>query len=150
MKNITAKNAANQEFMPLMRELVRTYQAFAAFDAKLHRESGYGLTVSQADVIFTLGNTDGMTCSEIGERTLITKGTLTGVIDRLVSKGLVKRSRMDHDARCIRVRLTTKGEKIFNEAFPQHVRLLGSRFDQLDPATRKNAQSALAALRAVF
>ena len=47
-----------------------------------------GLTVSQADVIFTLGNTAGMTCGEIGERTLITKGTLTGVIDR-VSENII-------------------------------------------------------------
>ncbi len=149
-KQITAQNAAKQEFMPLMRELVRAYQAFASFDAGLHRDSGFGLTVSQADVIFTLGNTEGMTCSEIGERTLITKGTLTGVIDRLVKKGLVKRSRMDHDGRCVRVRLTPRGEKVFNEAFPRHVRLLSSRFAQLDPATRKNAQAALAALRGIF
>ncbi|MBT8061356.1 MAG: MarR family transcriptional regulator [Xanthomonadales bacterium] len=149
-KPITAKNAAKQDFMPLMRELVRAYQAFASFDARLHRESGFGLTVSQADVIFTLGNTDGLTCSEIGERTLITKGTLTGVIDRLVKKGLVKRSRMNHDARCVQVSLTAKGEKVFGEAFPLQVEALGARFERLDPDVRKQAQATLAALRAIF
>ena len=150
MKEISAKNAARQDFMPLMRDLVRAYQAFASFDANLHRQSGFGLTVSQADVIFTLGNTDGMTCSEIGERTLITKGTLTGVIDRLVSKGLVKRSRMNRDGRCVRVRLTSKGESVFDEAFPRHVTALKQRFDPLDPAVRKTAREALEQLRSIF
>lgn len=149
-KKITAKNAAKQDFMPLMRELVRAYQAFANFDARLHRDSGYGLTVSQADVIFTLGNTEGMSCGEVGERTLITKGTLTGVIDRLVKKGLVKRSRMEHDGRSVRVSLTSRGEKVFNDAFPRHVSILSSRFEKLDPEIRRNARSALAALRAIF
>lgn len=150
MNDITAQNAAKQDFMPLMRELVRAYQAFAGFDADLHRQSGFGLTVSQADVIFTLGNTEGMTCSEIGQRTLITKGTLTGVIDRLVSKGLVSRSRMNRDGRCVRVRLTRKGESVFNEAFPRHVTAMKQRFDRLDPATRKKTREALEQLRSIF
>ena len=52
---------------------------------------GPASTVAQANVIFTLGNTDGMTCKDIGDWTHITKGTLTGVIDRLELKGLVER-----------------------------------------------------------
>ena len=54
---ITASNASKQDCLPLLRELVRAYQAFAAHDAAGYR--GTGLTVSQADVIFTLGNTEG-------------------------------------------------------------------------------------------
>jgi DNA-binding MarR family transcriptional regulator len=45
----------------------------------------FGLT-HQFDIIATLGNTQGMTCKELGEKTLITKGTLTGVLDRLEQK----------------------------------------------------------------
>ena len=68
------KAAANEEFIPLMRELTRAYQAFAAYDALGYRNTD--LTVPQADVVFTLGNTDGLTFREISEKTLITKGTL--------------------------------------------------------------------------
>ena len=50
---ITAKNAAQQEFIPLMRELVRAYQAFARYDERLIRKQG--LTTAQFDV-FNLTN----------------------------------------------------------------------------------------------
>ena len=62
MSSITVENAAKQDFFPLMRELVRAYQAFAAHDAAGYRDSD--LTVPQADVLLTLGNTEGLTGNE--------------------------------------------------------------------------------------
>lgn len=150
MDDITAHNAAKQDFMPLMRELVRAYQAFASFDAALHRANGTGLTVSQADVVFTLGNTNGMTCGEIGERTLITKGTLTGVIDRLVGKGLVKREPVSGDGRCTRIVLTAAGKQTFETVFPAHVRRLKKRFDRISPQDRAHAIRVLGQVREIF
>lgn len=150
MTEINARNAARQDFMPLMRELVRAYQAFASFDAGLHRANQTGLTVSQADVIFTLGNTKGMTCGEIGQRTLITKGTLTGVIDRLAAKGLVRRQADENDARCTRIVLTGTGEDVFDSVFPRHVKALKTRFDQLDRKDLAAGTDLLKKVRAVF
>jgi len=150
MNTITAKNAAQQDFMPLMRELVRAYQAFASLDAQLHRASGTGLTVSQADVIFTLGNTPGMCCGEIGERTLITKGTLTGVLDRLAQKGLVQRSQDPRDGRSTKISLTAKGRAVFEREFPRQVAALKQRFDRLSPAQRKRGIALLQEIRAIF
>jgi DNA-binding MarR family transcriptional regulator len=150
MNTITAKNAAKQDFMPLMRELVRAYQAFALFDAQLHRLAGSGLTVSQADVIFTLGNTPGMSCGEIGERTLITKGTLTGVLDRLVQKGLIKRSKDPRDGRSTRISLTANGQGVFEREFPRQVAAIKQRFDRLSPAQRKRGLALLREIRSAF
>ena len=142
------KEAARQEFMPLMRELVRAYQAFAAYDAAGFRDTG--LTVPQADVIFTLGNTDGLTFGEIGDRTLITKGTLTGVISRLEEKGLVRCQQCAEDRRCVRVRLTAKGKTLFRREFPRQVQYLKARFDRLSPAQQRTARRALRQLREIF
>lgn len=148
MTTITARNASKQDFMPLMRELVRCYQAFAAYDAAGYQ--GTGLTVSQADVLFTLGNTDGLTFKEIGSLTLITKGTLTGVIDRMEQKGLVKRVAMSDDRRCTRVSLTAKGNKLFNQEFPRQVRYIKERFDRLNPADMEQAITVLRKIREIF
>jgi len=148
MIRITAKNAAKQDFMSLMRQLVRTYQAFAAFDAASYRNMD--LTVSQADVIFTLGNTAGLTFKDIGAQTLITKGTLTGVIDRLENKGLVKRIDTAEDRRCTQVVLTAKGKRMFGEVFPKHVARLRTRFDRLTVAERRDAQILLVKLQTIF
>jgi DNA-binding MarR family transcriptional regulator len=147
---ITSDNAAQQDFMPLMRELVRTYQAFTSFDLGLHRALNSGLTPSQADVIFTLGNTEGMTCGEIGERTLITKGTLTGVIDRLASRNLVVRHKDQSDGRCTRIVLTAEGEQVFAHTFPEHVRNLKKRFDQISKSDQLATTQLLRKLRSVF
>jgi DNA-binding MarR family transcriptional regulator len=59
-----------------------------------------------------------MTYKELGERTLITKGTLTGVIDRLEQKGLVERARNCDDKRSFLVRLTAEGDTLFRNVFP--------------------------------
>lgn len=147
---ISARNAANQDFMPLMRALVRAYQAFSSFDADAHRASGSGLTVPQADVVFTLGNTDGMICSEISERTLITKGTLTGVIDRLRAKGVVERWEDAYDGRRTIVALTEKGQAIFEDLFPRHIALIKSRFDTIQPQDQKAATLLLKKIQDAF
>ena len=59
-----------------------------------------------------------MTYKELGDKTLITKGTLTGVIERLEHKGLVARSRSNDDKRSFFVRLTAEGDKVFGAVFP--------------------------------
>ncbi len=94
-------------------------QGFARFSAESVRE--YGLTHAQFDIVATLGNTAGMSYKELGEKTLITKGTLTGVIDRLEQKGLVARVRSCTDKRSYFVRLTPCGEALFAEVFPKVV-----------------------------
>lgn len=145
---MTPASAAKQPFMSVIRELVRAYQAFAHYDARGHR--GTGLTVPQADVIFTLGNTSGLTFGEIGEKTLITKGTLTGVIDRLEQKGLVERVACPEDRRCTRAALTSKGAKLFEKRFPEHIAYLKKRFDGLTATEQRDIRAALSKLRAAF
>ena len=130
MAEITAANADTQTFIPLMRELLNAYHAFASYDADGQRLSGSGLTVAQANVIFTLGNTDGMTCKDIGDWTHITKGTLTGVIDRLELKGLVERWAVEGDGRKTIVALTRRGERVYKKEFPRHIEFLKEKFDE--------------------
>ena len=150
MAEITAENADTQAFIPLMRELLNAYHAFASYDADGQRFSGSGLTVGQANVIFTLGNTDGMTCKDIGDWTHITKGTLTGVIDRLELKGLVERWAVEGDGRKTIVALTRKGERLFAKEYPRHINYLKERFDGLSAADRKQAIRLLQAVGGLF
>lgn len=145
---ITATNAAKQDFLPVMRELVRAYQAFAAYDAKGYE--GTGLTTAQADVLFTLGNTAGLSFKQIGELTLITKGTLTGVVDRMEAKGLVKRKASPDDRRISIVRLTKQGERLFEKEFPRQVRYIKQRFDKLSKTELRDMKKSLSRLREIF
>ena len=150
MAKITAQNADSQAFIPLMRELLNAYHDFASYDADSHRLSGSGLTVAQANVVFTLGNTEGMTCKDIGDWTHITKGTLTGVIDRLENKGLVERWAVEGDGRKTIVALTRKGERMFAREYPRHIDYLKERFDGLNATDRKQATKLLQAISGLF
>lgn len=150
MAELTAETASSQAFVPLVQELLSAYSAFASYDADGHRLSGSGLTVPQANVIFSLGNTDGLTCKDIGDLTHITKGTLTGVIDRLETKGLVERWAVEGDGRKTIVALTRKGEGVFEREFPRQISYLKQRFDNLPARDRKQAIESLQKLRELF
>lgn len=116
------------KYLPSIRLLAQCYQAFEQMSAMHVR--GFGLTPSQFDIIATLGNTPGMSFSELGEKTLITKGTLTGVVDRLEAKGLVRRVTHKEDRRCTIVKLTAAGEREFERTFYQHVEFCKCQFHE--------------------
>lgn len=109
-------------FLQVLRELAQTFQSFEQFSALHVRQ--LGLTPPQFDVIATLGNTTGMSCKELSKKTLITKGTLTGVLDRLEQKGIIQRCTKEQDRRSIFVALTKEGEHVFNSTFPAHGKYL--------------------------
>jgi DNA-binding MarR family transcriptional regulator len=143
-----SKQAAKEPFLALIKELVLTYQVFTQIgDAHIRQ---LGLTTSQFDVIATLGNTKGFNFKELGEKTLITKGTLTGVIDRLEKKGLVQRQMDQQDRRVFQVVLTKQGEEIFEKVFPQHISYFKQRFQSLTTEEHQEILTALRKLKTIF
>jgi DNA-binding MarR family transcriptional regulator len=150
MSKLTPQQAADADILPLVQELAGAYHAFSLYDAEGLRRSGSGLTPSQARVIFTIGDTDGMTCKDIGDVTLITKGTLTGVVDRLEQKGLVERWAVEGDGRKTIVALTAKGEEVYKREFPRHVAFLQDRLGNLGERDRAQAARLLGKIRALF
>jgi MarR family transcriptional regulator, 2-MHQ and catechol-resistance regulon repressor len=146
--NLQSQAAAQEAFLPVIRELVRAYQALSDYSAQHVRE--LGLTPPQFDVISTLGNTSGMSMRTLGEKTLITKGTLTGIIDRLEQKGLVRREVPEENRRSFTIILTLEGEKVFEEVFPAHIAYLKKCFLDLTPADMEQVQATLRALRDRF
>ncbi len=136
------------DFLPTVQALVQCYQAFEAYSAAHVRE--LGLTPPQFDIIATLGNTDGMTATELGEKTLITKGTLTGVVDRLSARGWVERVAHESDGRCQIIRLTQAGEALFAKVFPAHIAHMSTCFAGVTAAKHADWQSALRSLEQVL
>ena len=133
----------------VLRPLVETYLAFWRIDSRHIRTMR--LTPSQFDVIATLGDTDGMTCSELSARTLVTKGTLTGVLDRLVKKGLIRREQVVQDRRSIKITLTDKGTVLFRKTFAAHIAFLRPYFERaLNSEEAEMARVLLTRLRDSF
>ena len=143
-----ATPTANESFLLVVRELARAYQAFSAYSEAHVRQ--FDLTPAQFDVIATLGNTNGMCMGDLGEKTLITKGTLTGVIDRLIQKQLVCRETLVENRRSVIVTLTPKGQEVFDQVFPAHIAHLKERFDRLDASELELLKVMLNRLRQAF
>ena len=129
----------------VIRELARCYQAFErASDAHIRR---MGLTPPQFDIVATLGNTPGMAFKELGSRTLITKGTLTGVVDRLATRGLVERAADPDDGRVSLVRLTDAGRERIDRAARELAAAGFGSFAALDDGELGRLSGLLGALR---
>lgn len=142
------RSQTKPEFLYTLRQLIRCTQAFERYSGAHVRQMG--LTESQFDVIATLGNTPGMTCKELGERTLITKGTLTGVLDRMEARGLIARRVDASDARRAHVSLTRKGTLLFEDVFPAHLQHLQRAFGRLSESELKHLRESLSQLQDAF
>jgi MarR family 2-MHQ and catechol resistance regulon transcriptional repressor len=115
-------------YLSLLRPLVEAYLAFYRVGNR-HIQS-LGLTPGQFDVIAELEGTKGLTCAQLSEQTLTTKGTLTGVLDRLEHRGLIQRGTVGGDRRATRVQLTSKGIDMFQNVFPVHAEFMRPFFAQ--------------------
>jgi len=79
--------------------------------------SNLNITSAQAMVLNFLGQEDGVTSRDIGSRTMLDSATLTGILDRLESAGLIQRKQHPEDRRAICICLTDSGRKITKKLY---------------------------------
>ena len=68
-----------------------------------------GLSIPQFDLVSTLSEREGLTQQELAERLYVTKGNVSGLVDRLVEAGLVERRPLAGDRRSHALHLTSRG-----------------------------------------
>ncbi len=135
-------------FLPTLRNLVSAYQSFERYSAP--DVKAMGLTTTQFDVIATLGNQPPMTCKDLGEKTLVTKGTLTGVLERLEAKGILERKLNPEDARSQMIGLTQAGQALFEKVFPAHLQHLENAFSKLSDKELAEVTKSLQVINDIF
>jgi MarR family 2-MHQ and catechol resistance regulon transcriptional repressor len=100
---------------------VKLARAFATFNkATVEQIRTFGLTQAQFGALECLGHLGSMTIGELCHKQLVSGGNMTVVVDNLEREGLVERLRSTRDRRVIRVRLTAKGRRRFEEIFAPH------------------------------
>jgi DNA-binding MarR family transcriptional regulator len=106
--------------LPADRALLLDNQlCFALYSASLAMTKLYkplldelGLTYPQYLVMLVLWEGDGLMVSALGQRLFLDSGTLTPLLKRLESAGLVSRLRAVEDERRVHVHLTAAGRKL--------------------------------------
>ncbi len=73
---------------------------------------GIGLSIPQFDVLSTLTEREGLTQQDLAARLYVTKGNVSGLIDRLVEAGLVERRPIPGDRRSHALHLTPAGSDL--------------------------------------
>lgn len=137
-----------RNFSPLLDELSRCFKTFELLSGRHIRS--LGLTPPQFDVIAALGDAGSMHCGALGEATLITKGTLTGILDRLEQKGWIQREASPTDRRSILVRLTTEGHDLHAQLSNIPQAHFHATFDNLSEEFIQSLSAQLAELRQVL
>ncbi|MDQ1212844.1 MarR family winged helix-turn-helix transcriptional regulator [Pantoea anthophila] len=106
--------------MPL---LVDQQLCFALYSANLAMNKVYRQLLSQLDITYpqylvmlVLWQKDDVTVSEIGEQLFLDSATLTPLLKRLESAGLINRQRTRQDERQVAVTLTEAGEALRTKA----------------------------------
>ena len=99
-----------------LRLWIRLLRASRTIEAELRErlKKEFDTTLPRFDVMAALYRVpEGMLMSDLSRFLLVSNGNVTGIVDRLVSEGLVTRARRNGDRRTSMVRLTEEGTRSF-------------------------------------
>lgn len=96
--------------------------------------SNFGLNPSEFGVLELLYHKGEQPIQNIGKKILLASSSLTYVIDKLESKGLVSRKPCETDRRVIFTAITEDGRKLMDEIFPLNEKDIEKIFQALEPS----------------
>ncbi|TIT95950.1 MAG: MarR family transcriptional regulator [Mesorhizobium sp.] len=111
-----------------LRLWIRLLRASRTIEAELRErlKKEFDTTLPRFDVMAALYRSpEGMLMSDLSRFLLVSNGNITGIVDRLVSEGLVTRARRNGDRRTSMVRLTEEGSKSFAAIAAAHENWVG-------------------------
>ncbi|MBN9062798.1 MAG: MarR family transcriptional regulator [Rhizobiales bacterium] len=112
-----------------------------------HRLRGLGLSIPQFDVLSTLTEQDGITQQQLAARLYVTKGNVSGLVNRLAENGLVKRSPIAGDRRSYALSLTAKGRAMAQAGIRTHEAYVRETLGRMPKGERELFNALLVKLR---
>jgi MarR family 2-MHQ and catechol resistance regulon transcriptional repressor len=91
----------------------------------------YNLSITEFSVLEVLFYQGKQTIQQIGNRILISSGSMTYVIDKLEQKGIIKRNDCREDRRVIHITLTAEGMEMLENIMPKYQDIVDSIFGDL-------------------
>ena len=106
-----------------------------------------GVSIPQCDVLTTLTEKEGVSQQELAKRLYVTKGNISGLIDRLTEAGLVERRSTASDRRQHAIHLTEAGRATAEQAIAVQRRWIASTFGRMTGPGLEALETQLIALR---
>ncbi|MFY9291527.1 MAG: MarR family transcriptional regulator [Methylorubrum rhodinum] len=110
---------------------------------------GTGLSIPQFDVLSTLSEREGLTQQELAGRLYVTKGNVSGLIDRLVEAGLVERRPIPGDRRSHALHLTPTGAALAARGIDAQAAYVARTLGQIDPSELETFEALVLKWRAL-
>lgn len=124
---MASENDALRVWFRLIRLHTRSRLAVA------NRLRAFDLSVPQCDVLTTLTEQEGLSQQELAARLYVTKGNISGLIDRLVASGLVERRSLQGDRRSHAIFLTPEGREMARRGIEAQKDFVSRTFGRVAP-----------------
>lgn len=126
--------------------VIRTASLLSLKGADLFRQ--FGLTEAQFNVLFSLKYKEKVwTQSDLGRRLVVTRASVTSVLDKLEGKGLVQRQAVEGNRRIYHIDLTPAGRALIDEVEPIYRRDIRDVTADLDDAACRALIKSLETIR---
>lgn len=111
------------------------------------RLKAVGLSIAQCDILTTLTEREGLSQQDLAERLYVTKGNISGLIDRLTVAGLVERRTIASDRRSHAIFLTPAGRTAAQKGIEAQGRFVAETLGRMAPADLAEFERLLIASR---
>lgn len=91
----------------------------------------FGLTGPQLVILKEIASVDEISASKIAKEVSLSRGTVTGILDRMVTKGLISKRKGLSDKRRVMLSITASGEKLLEMAPPLMQETFVDKFEEM-------------------
>ena len=132
-----------------LSHLLRRAQQFA-YEQFVQQMGTSSLTPRQFIVLFAVNEEEGLSQTDLVNRTGIDRSTLADMISRMIKNGLLARKRTAEDARANSVRLTAAGRRALKGAMPKALAAEKALLDVLPKTVQGELLKALGHLNSAI
>jgi DNA-binding MarR family transcriptional regulator len=109
-----------------------------------------GISIPQCDVLTTLTEQEGVNQQQLAERLYVTKGNISGLLDRLEEAGFVERRAAASDRRQYSIHLTDSGRAMAERAIGVQHEWIASTLGRMTEGQLKALEAQVVALRDII
>ena len=132
-----------------LSHLLRRAQQFA-YDQFVQQMGASSITPRQFIVLFAVNEEEGLSQTDLVNRTGIDRSTLADMISRMIKNGLLARKRTAEDARANSVRLTAAGRRALKGTMPKAIAAEKALLDVLPRTLQGDLMKGLGQLNAAI
>ncbi|MGP6206840.1 MarR family winged helix-turn-helix transcriptional regulator [Cuniculiplasma sp. SKW3] len=142
---VNEKQCNPELYTKIWRNLISLYKIlYKKVESKFNENN---ISVLEYRILRILKENGKMTMANLADENYVTQAWITGMIDKMETKGLVSRNRSDTDRRVIYISATEKGEKFIDEMRIIHDEILAEAFSFMNEEEARKVLKILEELK---